>query len=66
MRQSDLLEASPIGKIVEPNSGQILGWIFLWNTGEVGDLWLSPANEKVERHMLDLSDPDLPKTDDGI
>jgi hypothetical protein len=33
-------EAVPIAKIVSEGSDAAVGWVYLWNTGETGELWL--------------------------
>jgi hypothetical protein len=34
------LEAVPIAKIVARISGETVGWVYRWNTGETAELWL--------------------------
>ena len=35
------LEARAIGRILDRDSGEVVGWLYEWNTGERAQLWRS-------------------------
>lgn len=42
-KSSSLLEARPICRILAQHSGEIVGWLYRWETGELMPLWLKEA-----------------------
>ena len=52
-----LLEAIPIQRIVRPSTGETVGWIYQWNTGELAPLWLAEEYDDVVYKPFPESDP---------
>lgn len=39
---SELREAAPVAKLLGENCETTVGWVYVWNTGELRVLWLRP------------------------
>lgn len=48
MREKNFLEATPIAKIVACGSGETVGWVYEWNTGETAMFWIKAERELSE------------------
>ncbi len=47
MNSEGHLEAVPIKKILDARTGKVVGWLYLWNNGEVAPMWIAdePTDE---------------------
>lgn len=55
-----LPEGQPISRILNKQSGQVLGWLYLWNDETLGVLWLTESREKLYLEEITLmEDPDV-------
>ncbi len=43
----DRLEAKAIGRILDRQSREVVGWIYEWNTGERGQMWTTSYRDDV-------------------
>lgn len=41
------LHAQVVKRILDPETGELLGWLYQWNTGEFTPLWKSEARDDV-------------------
>lgn len=45
----ELLEATPVFKLVSPISGRTVGYEYMWNTGRTATRWIEKPHEMVVR-----------------
>ena len=51
------LSAQPIKKILDQDTGELVGWLYAWNTGEREPMWCDGAKTNVRYE--DVEDSDL-------